>query len=74
MAAINQLCEPDLEMTAANMVKEMDKFSRTFDITHYANAQKIKAGLGASKLPAVTSWELYDKAFAWPRVRRYEVV
>lgn len=74
MAMINKDCDLDLEMTATNMQKEMDLFSRTFDYKHYANARKIQSELHAPKLPKVHTWELYDQAFSFPRVRRYKIV
>ena len=56
----------------------MDKFSRTLDPTNYNNAKKILTSLKQNgfkgDLPKVTTWELYDKAFTWPIVRRYETV
>ena len=51
----------------------MDKFSRTFDIANYKKAMELAGELGV-KPPKVHTWELLDKAFAFPRVRRYEDV
>ena len=51
----------------------MDYFSRRFDISHYNNAMKIWKEIGGPQ-PKVTSWELYDKSFSWPTVRRYNLV
>ena len=60
------------------MKKEMDLFSRNFDTAHFDNANKILAALKGSgsnaSLPRVTTWELYDKSFSWPKVRQYESV
>ena len=71
-------CEPALVMTEENMLAEMDYFSRKFDVKHYNNAMKIFAELKGNgfqgKAPKVTTWELYNKSFAWPRVRKYELV
>merc|ERR1712097_35691 len=56
---------------------ELDYFSRSFDIKHYNNAVKIYnelKGDGLNPRMFVTSWELYDKAFSFPRVRRYDLV
>merc|ERR1712139_146221 len=56
---------------------ELDYFSRTFDIVHYTNAMNIYAELvkkGQTPKCSVHSWELYDKAFSFPRVRRYDLV
>ena len=66
-------CDSGLEISGAELNYLMDMFSRTFNKVHYDNAGKIADKLGA-KLPAVHTWELYDGAFSFPRVRRYEVV
>ena len=34
-------CDPALEMSNKEMVKQMDLFSRTFDESYYNNAMKI---------------------------------
>ena len=56
----------------------MEMFSRNFNIVHFATALKIFTELRtkgyAGKLPLVTTWELYDKAWSFPRVRFYDVV
>ena len=69
-------CDPALEMSNKEMVKQMDLFSRTFDESYYNNAMKIYTSIkgqpGAS-VPQVTTWDLYDKAFTWPKVRKYEM-
>jgi hypothetical protein len=60
------------------MKKQMDLFSRNFDRTHYDNATKILGALKGSgfkgNLPRVSTWELYDKSFTWPKIRQYETV
>ena len=60
------------------MKYQMEMFSRNFNIVHFANAWKIFTELRtkgyAGKLPLVTTWELYDKAWSFPRVRFYDVV
>ena len=75
---LNAPCEPALPMTEEQMKIEMDYFSRKFDIKHYNNAMKIFAELKSKGFkganPRVTTWELYDKSFSWPRVRKYELV
>jgi len=50
-------------------------FSRTFDPRHWKNALAIadKMGSKANGLK-VHAWELYDKSFTFPRVRRYNFV
>lgn len=56
----------------------MDKFSRTFDIQNYLNAVSIHDDLAKDgvvvKLPPVKTWELLDKSFSFPSVRRYDLV
>ena len=54
----------------------MDLFSRTFDQKYYDNAMKIYGqieGKDGVQTPQVTTWDLYDKAFAWKNVRKYEM-
>ena len=55
----------------------MDYFSRRLDIQHYENAMKILANLtwrnpSFSDKTHVSTYELYDKAFTFPRVRLYD--
>ena len=75
---LNAPCDPALPMTEEQMRIEMDYFSRKFDIKNYNNAMKIwaelKKGGWKGKSPQVTTWELYDKSFTFPRVRKYELV
>ena len=52
---------------------QMDYFSRRLDINNYNNAMKICKKIGGAS-PRVTTWELYDKAFSFDRVRRYDYV
>jgi hypothetical protein len=71
-------CEPALELTAENMRLQMNLFSRTFDKVFFANAWEIysklkKQGVNV-KQPQINTWELYDKAFLWQRVRKYPFV
>ena len=65
-------CEPALVISKANMNREAELFSRTFDKKHYDNAMLIAGKVGAQ--PKITTWELLDKSFAWPRVRQYDDV
>jgi hypothetical protein len=51
----------------------MDQFSRKFNKQNYLNAVIIAGKLGV-KPPKVQTWELLDKSFSFPRVRRYESV
>ena len=54
----------------------MDLFSRTFDRKYYDNAMKIYSQIkdkDGVNTPQVTTWDLYDNAFAWKQVRKYEM-
>ena len=65
-------------MTAAQLEKEMEYFSRKFDVKNFHNALKIMKNMSKGGQPNVKAfvhtWELYDKAFSFPRVRRYDLV
>ena len=69
-------CAP-LPHTQAQLDIELDFFSRKLDSAHYDNALKIFNELkkeGKSPRVAIHTWELYDKAFSFPRVRRFDLV
>lgn len=66
-------CDERLWMNAKEMRWQMDQFSRHLNVQNYKNAVEI-AGELKQKLPPVHTWELLDKAFSFPRVRRYEIV
>merc|ERR1711887_254649 len=51
----------------------MDQFSRKFNKGNYLNAVTIAGKLGVP-VPRAHTWELYDKAFSFPRIRRYQYV
>jgi hypothetical protein len=55
------------------MAALMDAFSRTFDKAYYSKAMEIATKLKTTP-SRVTTWELYDKAFTFPRVRNYDLV
>jgi len=72
-------CTERLWMAVPEINWQMDKFSRTFDVQNYLNAVEIQKDLkkekGISvKLPPVKTWELLDKAFSFPSVRRFDIV
>ena len=70
-------CTEALEVSEEQLNIELDYFSRNFDIKHYNNAMKIYGELakeGKHPSLAVHTWELYDAAFSFPRVRRYDLV
>ena len=54
-------------------------FSRTFDTRYWTNAVNVakamaKANKGVGPKLQVHTYELYDKAFSFPRIRRYQFV
>ena len=69
-------CEEALNITAPEMEKQMEYFSRRLDVKYFNNALKIMKNLTKEGSPNakvfVHTWELYDKSFTFPRVRRYE--
>eukprot|EP00356_Strombidium_inclinatum_P016432 CAMPEP_0170491108 /NCGR_PEP_ID=MMETSP0208-20121228/10405_1 /TAXON_ID=197538 /ORGANISM="Strombidium inclinatum, Strain S3" /LENGTH=184 /DNA_ID=CAMNT_0010766625 /DNA_START=41 /DNA_END=593 /DNA_ORIENTATION=+ len=71
-------CEARLNYTEFELERQLDYFSRRLDIIHFENAMKIYQNLtenhGYKGKIAVHTYELYDKAFSFPRVRRYEFV
>ena len=70
-------CDPSLEISQKQMDIELDYFSRTFDEKRYRNAKIIYNALlekGQHPRVSVHTWQLYDNAFAFPRVRRYDLV
>merc|ERR1711970_1210635 len=52
---------------------QMDQFSRKFNKGNYLNAVTIAGKLGVP-VPRAHTWELLDKSFSFPRVRRYQFV
>ena len=77
--ALIQLDKPCvyLDETEAELDHQVDLFSRTLDPRHWTNALNIQKALKANgKHPKlyVHTFELMDKAFAFPRVRRYQFV
>ena len=70
------ITEP-LEIDEETLNQQLDYFSRNFDKKHYDNAMAIYAEMkAAGKDPKVrvNTYELLDKAFAFERVRRYDLV
>merc|ERR1711934_475433 len=66
-----------LDETQTELNYQVDMFSRTLDPRHWTNVNNVaKAMKDAGKKPAiyVHTWELYDKSFSFPRVRRYQMV
>merc|ERR1712146_7147 len=52
---------------------QIDQFSRRFDKKNYDNAVTIATELGVP-IPKVYTWELMNKSFKFPRIRRFETV
>lgn len=68
-------CPPPLEITEEELSFQLGQFSRNFEMSAWNNAMEIAAGLAkAGKTPrfAVTTKELYDKSFSFPKVRNYD--
>jgi len=63
-----------LDETQDELDYQVDMFSRTFDPRHWKNAVNIAGKLKNPKGLKVHAWELYDKSFTFPRVRRYNFV
>jgi hypothetical protein len=67
-----------LDETEAELQYQVDMFSRTLDPRHWTNVLNIQKAIkkATGKVPAVAvhTWELYDKSFSFPRIRRYQFV
>ena len=68
-------CPPPLEISEGSLEFQLGEFSRNFNMDNWHNAMKVKAGLeaeGKTVKYAVTTKELYDKSFSFPKVRNYD--
>ena len=68
-------CPPPLELTQEELNYQLGEFSRNFKMENWDNAIKIKKSLeekGKKPQFAVTTKELYDKSFSFPKVRNYD--
>lgn len=68
-------CPPPLAMTEDELHYQLGEFSRNFDMKNWDNAMKIREELaktGQAPKFAVTTKELYDKSFSFPKVRNYD--
>ena len=74
LVQLNQPCVY-LDETQEELDYQVDMFSRTLDPRHWTNAINVAKAIGSdpSKL-RIHTWDLYDKAFSFPRVRRYNFV
>ena len=59
-------------------INQVDMFSRTLDTRHWTNVVNIADAMhkktGVTPKLAVHTWELYNSAWSFPRVRRYNFV
>ena len=70
-------CPTPIPRTETEMNLQLSQFSRTFQKVNYENAMTIYKYLksqGKDPKVAVTTYELYDKAFPFEKVRRYDLV
>merc|ERR1711998_444903 len=68
-------CPPPLAITEDELHYQLGEFSRNFDLKNWDNAMEIKGKLAeAGQTPkfAVTTKELYDHSFSFPKVRNYD--
>ena len=68
-------CPEPLEISEEEMTFQLGEFSRHFDQKFWDNAMKIKDELskkGINPKFAVTTKELYDHSFSFPKVRNYD--
>jgi hypothetical protein len=68
-------CPPPLEISEEELAYQLGQFSRNFEMVNWNNAMQIAGELAkAGKTPrfAVTTKELYDKSFSFPKVRNYD--
>ena len=68
-------CPEPLEISEDELHYQLGEFSRNFDLQNWDNAMEIKKKLnekGAFPRFAVTTKELYDKSFSFPKVRNYD--
>merc|ERR1719197_2142157 len=65
----------ELEAAEDNLHYQLGEFSRNFKMENWNNAMEIAGKLkgdGANIKLAVTTKELYDKSFSFPKVRNYD--
>ena len=76
--ALEAGCEPAIDVSQAQLDIELDYFSRSFDRKHYKKAMQIykalKKNFGVNPKVSIHTWELYDHAFPFEKVRRYDLV
>jgi len=70
-------CEPAIDVSQKQLDIELDYFSRSFDPKNYKKAMQVYKELkkqGKDPKVSIHTWELYDAAFSFQRVRRYDLV
>ena len=70
-------CPTPIPNTEEELGLQLEEFGRTLDKTHYKNALAIYDELlkaGKNPKVRVNTYEFLDKAFAFERVRRYDLV
>ena len=70
-------CIAPIDISQKELDIQLDYFSRSFAKVHYNNAVAIYNELvagGQKPRMSIHTWELYDGAFTFPRVRRYDLV
>jgi len=68
-------CPKPLEISEDELNYQLGEFSRNFQMENWKNANHIKKKLnekGVFPKFAVTTKELYDKSFSFPKVRNYD--
>ena len=69
-----QNCPEPLEISEEELHYQLGEFSRNFKMENWNNAMEIRKQLaeqGVTPRIAVTTKELYDKSFSFPKVRNY---
>jgi hypothetical protein len=70
-----QNCPKPLEISEDELNYQLGEFSRNFQMENWNNANeiagKLRAGGGKPKV-SVTTFELYNKSFSFPKVRNYD--
>lgn len=70
-------CEPAIDVSQKQLDIELDYFSRSFNPKNYKKAMQVYKELkkqGKDPKVSIHTWELYDQAFSFQRVRRYDLV
>ena len=69
----NGACDERLWIHPSELAWQWDQFNRKFDKKNYDNAVTIAGALGV-QVPKAYTWELLNKSFKFPRIRRFETV